>query len=62
MVNVFGDNVASGPRNLQMVKKVVVTVGKFKDYMDEIQLGAWISTLQTTHECRRCICYPHSCL
>ena len=37
MVNVFGDSVASGPGNLQMVKKVVVTKGKFNDYMDEIQ-------------------------
>ena len=33
--NVFGDT--SGPGNLQMVKKVVVTKGKFKDYMGEIQ-------------------------
>ena len=37
MVNAFGDSVASGPGNLQMVKKVVVTKGKFKDYSDEIQ-------------------------
>ena len=37
MVNVFGDGVASGPENLQMVKKVVVTKGKFKDYIDKIQ-------------------------
>ena len=37
MVNVFGDNVASGPGNLQMVKKVVVTKGKYKDYIDEIK-------------------------
>ena len=37
MVNVFGDSIASGPGNLQMVKKVIVTVGKFKDYTDEIQ-------------------------
>ena len=36
MVNVFGDSVASEPGNLQMVKKVVVTVGKFKDYGDAI--------------------------
>ena len=35
MVNVFGDT--SGQRNLQMVKKVVVTKGKFNDYMDEIR-------------------------
>ena len=32
----FGDSIASGPGNLQAVKKVVVT-GKFKDYIDEIQ-------------------------
>ena len=37
MVNVFGDSTASGPGNLQVLKKVVVTVGKFKDYKDEIQ-------------------------
>ena len=37
MVNVFGGIIASGPGNLQMVKKVVVTKGKFQDYIDEIQ-------------------------
>ena len=37
MVNVFGDSVASGQGNLQMVKKVVVTKGKFNDYSDEIR-------------------------
>ena len=37
MVNVFGDSVVSGSGNLQMVKKVVVTKGKLKDYVDEIQ-------------------------
>ena len=37
MVNVFGDSIASGPRNLQVGKKVVVTVGKSKDHIDEIQ-------------------------
>ena len=37
MVNVFGDSTASGPGNLQMVKKVVVANGKFKDYWNEIQ-------------------------
>ena len=37
MVNVFGDSIASGPGNLQVVKKVVATVGQFKDYIDEIQ-------------------------
>ena len=37
MVNVFGGSIASGPGNLQVVKEVVVTVGKCKDYSDEIQ-------------------------
>ena len=37
MVNVFADSIASGSGNLQVVKKVVVTAGKFKDYIDEIQ-------------------------
>ena len=37
MVNVFGDSVASGSGNLQVVEKVVTTVGQFKDYIDEIQ-------------------------
>ena len=34
---VFGDSIASGSGNLQVAKKVVVTVGKFKEYIDEIQ-------------------------
>ena len=33
----FGDSVASVPGNLHVVKKVVVTEGKFKDYWNEIQ-------------------------
>ena len=37
MVNVFGGRLAIGPGNLQVAKKVVVTVVKFKDYIDEIQ-------------------------
>ena len=37
MVNVFGDSIASWPGNLQMVKIVVGTEGKFKDYANEIQ-------------------------
>ena len=37
MVNVFRDGIASAPGNLQVVKKVVVTEGKFKDYWNEIQ-------------------------
>ena len=37
MVNVFGDSVASVPGNPQMVKKIVVTKGKFKDYVNEMQ-------------------------
>ena len=35
MVNVFGDT--SGPEYLQMMKKVVVTKGKFKHYMDKMR-------------------------
>ena len=38
MVNVSGDSVASVPGNLQMVMKIVVTKGKFKDYVVEIRL------------------------
>ena len=37
MVNVFGDSTVSRPGNLQVVKRVVVTEGKFKDYWNEIQ-------------------------
>ena len=38
MVNVFGDIIASGlDGNLQVAKKVVTTVGRFGDYIDEIQ-------------------------
>ena len=37
MVNLFGGSIASGPGNLQVVKKVIVTVGNSKDYIDEIQ-------------------------
>ena len=38
MVNVFGDSIASGPEgNLQVVKKVVTTVGQYKDYINEIE-------------------------
>ena len=38
MGNVFCDSIASGPEgNLQVVKKVVTTVGRFGDYIDEIQ-------------------------
>ena len=37
MVNVFGGSISSGPGNLQVAKKLVVTVGQFKDYIDEIQ-------------------------
>ena len=38
MVNVFGGSIASRPGNLQVMKKVVVTVGKIKDYIDEMSL------------------------
>ena len=39
MVNVFGDSIANGPggANLQAVTKVVTTVGRFGDYIYEIQ-------------------------
>ena len=37
MVNVFGERVGNGPVNLQLVKKVVTTVVKYKDYYAEIQ-------------------------
>ena len=37
MVNVFGGSIASWLGNLQVVKEVVVIVGKFMDYIDEIQ-------------------------
>ena len=37
MVNQFGESARSGSGNLQMVKKVVVTKGKYKDYTDEIR-------------------------
>ena len=38
MVNIFGDSIASGPEgNLQVAKKVVAPVGRFRDYIDEIQ-------------------------
>ena len=37
MVNVFGDSITSVSGNRQVVNKVVVTVGQFKDYIDEIR-------------------------
>ena len=37
MVNVFGESVGSRPGKLQMVKKVVVTKGKYKYYTNEIR-------------------------
>ena len=36
-VNIFGGSIGSRPGNLQVVKKVIVTAVKFKDYSDEIQ-------------------------
>ena len=35
MVNIFCES--NGPVNLQIVKKVVVTKGQYKDYVDEIR-------------------------
>ena len=37
MINVFADSVAGRPGNLQVLKIIVVTKGKFKDYWNEIQ-------------------------
>ena len=37
MVNVFGESVGSGSGNLQIMKKVVVTKGKYKDYTNQIR-------------------------
>ena len=37
MVNVFGESVGSGYVDLQLVKKVVVTKGQYKDYVNEMQ-------------------------
>ena len=37
MVNVFGDSIASGLGNLQVVKRAVATVCQFEDYIDETQ-------------------------
>ena len=36
MVNVFGESVGSGSVDLQLVKKVVTTVGRYEDYWAEI--------------------------
>ena len=36
MVNVFGERVGSGYVDLQLVKKVVATVGQYEDYSAEI--------------------------
>ena len=46
---VFGESVGSGSVDLQLVKKVVVTKGPYKDYVNEMQ-HIW-------H-----ICHSHSCL
>ena len=37
MVNVFGESVWNGPVNLQLVKKVITTVGQYEDYYAEIE-------------------------
>ena len=36
MVNVFGESVGSGSVDLQLVKKVVTTMGRYEDYWAEI--------------------------
>ena len=60
MVNVFGESVGSGSVDLQLVKKVVATVGQYEDYTAENKpkLCGWISTLQTAYKCRWYICTP----
>ena len=61
MVNVFGDSIASGSGNLQVVKKVSVTVGKFKDYIDEIQQSYELGfTHYRLYKNVDGVCYPHS--
>ena len=37
MVNVFGKSVGGGSGNLQMVKKVAISKGKYKDYTNQIR-------------------------
>ena len=37
MVNVFGESVDGDSVDLQIVKKVVVTKGQYKDYVNEIR-------------------------
>ena len=36
MVNVFGESVGSGSVDLQLVKKVIATIGQYEDYTAEI--------------------------
>ena len=64
MVNVFGDSITSRPGNLQVVKKVVVTVGKFKDYIDEIQqcYELRFTTCRLHKNVVGVFVTPHSCL
>ena len=63
MVNVFGESVGSGSVDLQLVKKVVATVGTFGDYTDEIQQSYELEfTPYGLHTNEVGICYPHSCL
>ena len=38
MVNIFGHSIGEdGPGNLRVVQKVIVTSGKYIDYLDEIR-------------------------
>ena len=65
MVNVFGESVGNGPEgNLQVVKKVVTTVGRFGDYAAEIDqsyvLGFTPYRLHTNVD--GTFGYPHSYL
>ena len=53
MVNVFGESVGSGSVDLQLVKKVVTTVGRYEDYWAEISyvLGFPPYWLHTNVDC-----------
>ena len=40
MFNIFGDSIGEdGPGKLQVVRKVIITSGKYVDYPDEIQVS-----------------------
>ena len=63
MVNVFGDGVGGDSVDIQIVKKVIVTKGQYKDYVNEIQQSYELGlTPSTAYEWIWHICYSHSCL